>query len=98
MVPELEKFEEMVPMTTHDRKLLYKWAEEGHSPFTNPFGFVSLDNGRMLNFVEALNLKPEIENDIKTGFGSRYSKIITIEEMAVPNWKTCVPGENRVKG
>lgn len=95
---ELVVFEKFVPMTTGEKAVVEKWVAEGHSPFTNPFGLVSMNGGSMLNIVHAIKENPYVDDDSQRS-GKRYggSEIVRVKELAVPGWESHCEGLLRAR-
>ncbi len=63
---ELERYEQEVPMTYYEKKLLRKWVMSGHSPRENPGSkYICLSSARDYDFLEVHRIDKEIRRDMK---------------------------------
>lgn len=59
---QLNKYEEVAPMTKSERKKLHQWVASGHSPYDNG-DYLYFENGCPMDFISALRFWNEFEDD-----------------------------------
>lgn len=63
---ELERYEQEVPMTCHERRLLRKWVISGHSPHENAGSkYICLTGSEPYDFLDVYRMDREIRRDMK---------------------------------
>ncbi len=63
---ELERYEQEVPMTSHEKKLLHKWVMDGHNPRENPGSkYIFLAGSEPYDFLDVYRMDRKIQQDMK---------------------------------
>lgn len=63
---ELERYEQEVPMSYHEKRLLRKWVASGHSPCENAGSkYICLTGSEPYDFLDVYRMDREIRRDIK---------------------------------
>lgn len=63
---ELERYEQEVPMSSYERRLLRKWVASGHSPHENAGSkYICLTGSESYDFLDIYRIDKEIRQSIK---------------------------------
>ena len=63
---ELERYEQEVPMSHYEKKLLRKWVASGHSPRENAGSkYICLSGAEPYDFLDVYRMDREIRRDIR---------------------------------
>lgn len=82
---ELERYEQKVPMSSYEKKLLRKWVMSGHSPYENPGSkyLFTLDTSSW-DFLDVYRMDRDIRRDMK-GMSKAEQTAYLKEEMGCPD-------------
>lgn len=63
---ELERYEQEVPMSSYERRLLRQWVMSGHNPRENPGSrYLCLSGSKPYDFLDVYRMDREIRRDTK---------------------------------
>ena len=78
---DLERYEQNVPMTPYEKKLLRKWVISGHSPYENPGSrYLCMTGSEPYDFLTVHRMDKEIRRDMK-GMNKEEQKAYLMEYM-----------------
>lgn len=78
---ELNRYEQEVPMSRYEKRLLREWVKSGHSPYENPGSkYLCLTGSESYDFLTIQRMDKEIEQAMK-GMSMEEQKTYLMEYM-----------------